>query len=344
MKIIDMNLKNNPYKVYIENGILDKACEYISKIYNKKNIYIVTDEHVGRLYLDKLTKILSQKYFVKSVVVPEGENSKSFEEYLRVITKLLELNMRRNEMLVALGGGVVGDLTGFVASTIYRGCPYCQIPTSLLAQMDSSIGGKTGIDFNERKNIIGSFKQPSLVLIDPLVLNTLDKRQFSNGMAELIKHAIIGNKDLFNKLLNNNTIDEDIIAMSLSVKQNVVLKDEFDTGDRMRLNFGHTFGHIIELERGILHGEAVSLGMLMALSFGEKLGITKKGIYDSVKRILNAYNLPCEEIDYKPYLLETLKDKKNLAGTINFILIDEIGHSVIYSLQEEQLKEIYNGR
>ncbi|MCR5786241.1 MAG: 3-dehydroquinate synthase [Acholeplasmatales bacterium] len=344
MKIIDMNLKNNPYKVYIESGILDKACDYISSIYNKKNIYIITDNHVANIYLDRLIKILSAKYIVKSVIVPEGESSKSFNEYVNVLTKLLDLNMRRNEMLVALGGGVIGDLTGFVASTIYRGCPYVQIPTSLLAQMDSSIGGKTGIDFAERKNIIGAFKQPSLVLIDPYVLDSLENRQFSNGMAELIKHGIIGNASLFNKLLRKPCIDEDIISESLSVKQDAVLKDEFDNGERMRLNFGHTFGHVVELEKNLLHGEAVALGMLMALRFGEDLGITPKDIYPQVKSILESYNLPVEEIDYKKYLLKTLGDKKNLAGTVNFILIDKLGSSVIYPLTEDKIKEIINGR
>lgn len=340
MKTIDLNLKNNGYKVYIEEGILDKALDYISTIYNNKKVYIITDDLVSTFYLEKLENILKEKYIVHSIIIKNGEASKCFDSYVDVCKKLIELDIRRNELLIALGGGVVGDLTGFVASTIYRGVPYVQIPTSLLAQMDSSIGGKCGIDFYDRKNIIGAFKQPKLVLIDPKTLDTLSDREFSNGMAELIKHSIIGNKALYEKLLTKPKIDEDIIYESLKVKAKVVMEDEFDTGNRMILNFGHTFGHIIELEYGYKHGEAVGIGMLMALRLGIDLNITPKSLYEDTYKILSLYNLPTECYDYKKYLEKTIYDKKNLAGVVNFILIDKLGSCIIYKIDENKLKDL----
>ena len=243
-------------------------------------------------------------------------------------------------MLLALGGGVVGDITGFVAGTLYRGLPYIGIPTTLLSQMDSSIGGKTGIDFFNRKNILGAFKQPLMVLIDPLVLNTLDNREFNNGMGELIKHGAIGNKKLLNLLLNKPNIDEEIISLSLNVKKLVVEADEFDLGDRMKLNFGHTFGHIIELKYGYKHGEAVAIGMLLAIKMGIDLGITNKECYSIIYNILEKYNLPTIEYNYLDFLDEVLFDKKNISGVVNFILLTNVGECIIYKLTEEEVRRL----
>lgn len=335
-----MNLSKDSYDIIIENNVLDKASDLISKVYNNKNVYIITDTNVSKYYLKPLTENLSKKFNVKSVIVKAGEESKSFNGYQKVLEELIKLDIRRNELLIALGGGVIGDLTGFVASTIYRGIPYIGIPTSLLAQMDSSIGGKTGIDFFERKNIVGAFKQPLLVLIDPNTLKTLPKEEFSNGMGELIKHGAIGNKKLFDLLKDKPKIDEEIIYESLAVKKKVVEEDEFDQGNRMILNFGHTFGHVIELKYGYKHGEAVSLGMLMAIKFGIDLGITKESCYNELKEILLKYDLPTKEYNYKEYLKETIYDKKNLAGTISFILIEDFGKTKIYKVSESNLKDV----
>ena len=279
-------------------------------------------------------------YEVESVVVPHGEASKSIELYTKVVKELLDKDIRRNELLLALGGGVIGDLTGFVAATLYRGLPYVSVPTSLLSQMDSSIGGKTGIDFYERKNILGCFKQPKLVLIDPKTLHTLSKREWNNGMGELIKHAAIGNKKLFEMLKHKPEINEEIIYQSLSVKQAVVEKDEFDTKERMLLNFGHTFGHAIELKLGLKHGEAVALGMLMVIRFGIDLGLTEESCYTQLKEIIKLYELPSDEPNYKEYLLEIAKDKKNLAGKINMVLLSKVGQAFLYPVEEKHLKEL----
>lgn len=338
MRQLKINLKEDSYDIFIENGLIDKASEYIKNVYKNKKVYIITDSNVEKLYLNQVMKSLEKDFIVDYVVIPAGEESKCLSVYSNVIEELIKKDIRRNELLLALGGGVIGDLVGFIASTLYRGLPYVSIPTSLLSQMDSSIGGKTGIDFYNRKNIIGCFKQPSLVLIDPLTHKTLEKREFNNGMGELIKHAVIGNNVLFNKLLNKAIIDEDIIYESLSVKKRVVEVDPFDQGMRMLLNFGHTFGHSIELKMNLKHGEAVAVGMLMAIKFGIDLGLTDSLIYDQVKEVLDLYELPSYEVNYKEYLSETMFDKKNLAGTIYFVLVNKIGEAFIHKIKEDDLK------
>lgn len=339
MKQLRIQLKMNSYNIFIEDDILFHLSFYIKEVYQNKKIYIITDDNVEKLYLETVMSSLKD-YEVESVVVPYGEASKSIEVYTKVVKELLDKDIRRNELLLALGGGVIGDLTGFVASTLYRGLPYVSVPTSLLSQMDSSIGGKTGIDFYERKNILGCFKQPKLVLIDPKTLRTLSKREWNNGMGELIKHAAIGNKKLFEMLKNKPEINEEIICQSLSVKQDVVQKDEFDTKERMLLNFGHTFGHAIELKQGLKHGEAVALGMLMVIRFGMDLGLTEESCYTELKEIIKLYELPFDEPNYKEYLLEIAKDKKNLAGKINMVLLSKIGQAFLYPVEEKHLKEL----
>ncbi len=339
MRQLNIEVKENAYPIYIEDDILFHLSFYIQQIYSHKKIYIITDDIVEKLYLNVIQNSLKE-YEVESVIVPHGEASKSIEMYTKVIQELLDKDIRRNELLLSLGGGVIGDLCGFVAATLYRGLPYVNVPTSLLSQMDSSIGGKTGIDFSCRKNIIGCFKQPSMVLIDPKVLHTLPKREWNNGMGELIKHAVIGNPKLLEALKSKPAIEEEMIYQSLCVKKEVVEKDVFDTKERMLLNFGHTFGHAIELEKNLKHGEAVGLGMLMVLRFGIDLGITPIACYDEVKEILKLYELPFEEPEYKTYLKEIAKDKKNLAGTIQVVLLKNIGNAYLYPLKESNLKEL----
>ncbi len=339
MRQLDINLKNTSYKIIIENGLLNHLSDYIKGVYNNKKIFILTDDIVKNLYLDKVINSLANDYDVDYVVIPNGEDSKNISTYAYVCEKLINIGIKRNHLLLALGGGVIGDLCGFVAATLYRGIPYIGIPTTLLSQVDSSIGGKTGIDFAGRKNILGAFKQPSMVLIDPETLNTLDEREFNNGMGELIKHGAIGNKKLLELLYSNPKIDENIIYESLIVKKSVVEIDEFDLKERMTLNFGHTFGHAIELKYGYKHGEAVAIGMLMAIKMGIDLNITNKECYNVIYDILNKYNLPTVEYDYKGYLNEILYDKKNIAGVINFIFITNLGECIIHKLTEKEIKE-----
>lgn len=340
MRKLTIELGKHSYAIQIEDDILFHLSFYIKKIYKNKKIFIITDDMVAPLYLDTVTEDLKKYYEVESIILPHGEQTKSIEIYSSTISKLLDKNIKRNELLVALGGGVIGDLTGFIAATLYRGLPYVGVPTTLLSQMDSSIGGKTGIDFYQRKNILGCFKQPRLVLIDPKALDTLSKEEFSNGMGELIKHAIIGNPSLFQALSSKPKIDENIIYESLTVKKRVVELDEFDQKERMLLNFGHTFGHSIELEQGLKHGQAVALGMLMAIQMGVDFGLTNLNVYDEVVHILKLYDLPTKLLNYKAYFNQVIYDKKNLAGTLQFVLVKDIGEAFLYPIAEDKIKEL----
>ncbi len=339
MRNLEIQLTNMSYNIIIEDGLLSHLCFYIQKVYKNKKIFIVTDDTVKALYLDKVMNSLEQNYEVDYVVIPHGEESKNITVYARVCEQLIDKGIKRNHLLLALGGGVIGDLCGFVAATLYRGIPYVGIPTTLLSQMDSSIGGKTGIDFAGKKNILGVFKQPSMVLIDPKTLDTLDEREFNNGMGELIKHGAIGNKKLIEMLKSMPKINEDIIFESLSVKKKVVEIDEFDLKERMTLNFGHTFGHAIELKYGYKHGEAVAIGMLMAIQMGIDLNLTDASCYKEVEEILKIYHLPNTVYNYKDYLKDVFFDKKNIAGTINFIFIKKLGETIIYPITEQEIKE-----
>ncbi len=341
MRKLTINLKDHSYDIIIENNLLDNINTYVKNVYKNKKIFIITDDKVASLYLDKVVNALKKDFIVDYVIIKNGEASKTLETYAYVCEELINKGVKRQEALLALGGGVIGDLTGFVASSLYRGIPYIGVPTSLLADMDSSIGGKTGIDFAGRKNILGAFKQPLMVLIDPKTFDTLDKREFNNGMGELIKHGAIGNKKLLELLKNHPNIDENIIFESLSVKKAVVEKDEFDLGDRMKLNFGHTFGHAIELKYGYKHGEAVAIGMLMALKMGIDLKVTNPNCYQIIYDILKGYSLPLDEYDYHDYLKDILYDKKNIAGTVNFIFLTEIGNCVIYKISESEVLKLY---
>ena len=339
MKELSVNLTHTSYKIVIEEDLLSHIQDYIKTVYTNKKIFIITDDNVEKLYLKKVIKALSNDYEVDYVIVPHGETSKSLSQFARICEELLKREIRRNHLLLALGGGVIGDLTGFVAASLYRGIPYIGVPTSLLSQMDSSIGGKTGIDFFGRKNILGAFKQPSMVLIDPKTLQTLPPEEFTSGMGELVKHGAIGNKKLLDLLQGCPMINEEIIYESLTVKKKVVEIDEFDTKERMTLNFGHTFGHAIELKYNYKHGVAVGIGMRMALKMGIDLGITKPECYHVIDDILNKYAFPQVDYDYKEYLPLVVYDKKNLAGTINFIFLTDLGESIIYPITEEDIKE-----
>jgi 3-dehydroquinate synthase len=246
--------------------------------------------------------------------------------------------MKRNHLLVALGGGVVGDLTGFVASTLFRGVSYIQIPTTLLAQVDSSIGGKVGIDLPQGKNLIGSFYDPKLVMIDPLFLSTLDQREYNNGLAEMIKVGLIGDKHLYQYLLSYDKVTEKEIAQAIAVKRDLVLIDPFDKKERMYLNFGHTFGHAIEKKhqyQTYKHGEAISYGMLIALEIGIRLGETKPELYEEVKELLKRLELVKEPLlNPLHYADAILTDKKYLSDGLNYIIVPRVGVAKIIKLKE----------
>lgn len=336
MPIIDMPLSSS-YQIIVKDNLLNEIDDEIQKVYSNKNVYIITDQRVADLYLERVTKALSS-FNVKSIIIEGYEKSKSLEMYAYVCEQLITLGASRGELLIALGGGVIGDLVGFIAATLYRGMQYIQIPTTLLSQVDSSIGGKTGLDLAGCKNIIGAFKQPKLVLIDPQVLKTLPLEQLKNGYGEVVKHALIYSKELFELLkINKLNVTEEIIYKNLLIKRAFVLADEFDQNERMKLNFGHTFGHIIELKEEKLHGMSVIDGMLCAVNYAIDKGLLDLSIKEEILNLYKDLELDYVEHNYHDLLPFIKFDKKNIAKTINLILITEIGNAIIYPVKEEEV-------
>ena len=328
------------YDIYLDEvGTKDLETE-IKKVYHYERLFIITDDIVFGIYQDILKDSLPS-FKIDYVVIPSGEESKSFDTYHEVIRQLINLGMKRNHLMVAFGGGVVGDLAGFVASTLYRGVAFIQIPTTLLAMVDSSIGGKVGIDLAEGKNLIGSFYNPKLVYISPKFLETLPKREYHNGLAEMIKAGLIGDKHLYQYLLENEKVTIKEIQQAIHVKRDVVLIDPYDKKERMFLNFGHTFGHAIESKHNYLvykHGEAISYGMLIALQVGVKKGETDIELYDQVKDLLIKRNLVEEPLmDPKDYISQVKKDKKYIGDLLQFIIVSKVGQAKIIQIKEEDL-------
>ncbi|OQY42687.1 MAG: 3-dehydroquinate synthase [Fusobacteriia bacterium 4572_74] len=348
MEKLHINLDEKSYDIFIEKGIFEEVGKYISKVYKKKKIVVVTDTNVDRLYGDKLLRNLQNSgYTAVKVVFNAGEENKNFDILTEVYEKIIDSGIKRGDLLIAFGGGVVGDLAGFAASTIYRGIDFIQIPTTLLAQVDSSVGGKVAVDTTRGKNLVGSFYQPKVVIIDPEFLKTLDKREVRSGMAEVIKYGVIYDIEFFDYLLGKEDLKgfmadiKKIIKKCCEIKAKIVEKDELDIGIRMILNFGHTLGHAIEKYYNYTkytHGEAISIGMYEITRLGEKLGITKAGESDKIKQILKKYNLPIEDEVKLEDLIEIMKtDKKNISGILNFIFLSEIGKVEIKKVTEEEI-------
>lgn len=326
------------YDITLSVGVIDQLGNMIKSMYKDVHLFVVTDQNIYNLYHDKLNHILDD-FLVQYVIIEPGEKSKSLKTYQSVIETLIEKGIKRSHLLIGFGGGVVGDLTGFVAATLYRGIPYVHVPTSLLAMVDSSIGGKVGIDLPQGKNLIGVFNNPKMVLIDPDFLKTLPRRDYRNGLAEMIKAGLIGDKKLYHTLCNQEEVSEIEIAQAIHVKRELVLSDPFDKKERMLLNFGHTFGHAIEKKHHYetyLHGEAVSYGMLIALEVGIQLGETKQELYDEVKDLLFKRELVKEPllnmIDYKD---DIIHDKKILSDGLHFIVVTKPGDAKIVTLKME---------
>jgi len=349
MYSIEVKASTGSYPIYIKNGLLGEIGNEVKKIYKGRKIAIVTDSNVDKFYGKRVSNSLKASGFETfEIVVKAGEESKSFETLLEVYDKLLDFKINRGDIIIALGGGVVGDMTGFAASTFLRGIPFIQIPTTLLAQVDSSVGGKVAVDLPRGKNLVGSFYMPKAVFIDPLLLGTLDDKFFNDGMGEVIKYGAIKDSELFYKLLNyeNKTavlkdIDE-IIYTCCRIKADMVEVDERDTGERMLLNFGHTIGHAIEQFFNYelySHGEAVSIGMYAITELGEQLGMTKAGTSSIIKDVLIKYGLPWTLPEIKiEDIIETIShDKKNIGDSMNFILIESIGNSFIEKNQDAKI-------
>lgn len=332
----------NNYQILIGENIFEDIQTLISPFLNDKVVFIITDRNVYKLYHLYVESILTN-LVINWVITPVGEKAKSLKVYNRVINNLLDVGIKRNSLILSIGGGVVGDLAGFVSATLFRGIKYIQIPTTLLSQVDSSVGSKTGINHPKGKNLIGSFYDPSLVIIDPLFLNTLNKREYNNGIAEVIKCGLIKDKTILADLNVSDKVSVETIVKALIVKQSIVLADPYEDNIRKFLNFGHTFGHAIENRYGyrkIKHGEAVSYGMLFSLILGIKLGITKDGkLIEEIKTLLNKYSLLNKKLLPKNYINYMFHDKKSTTAGINFIFIEEIENPVIKLITREDLYE-----
>lgn len=336
------------YEILIEKGIMQNCGGYIKKVSNAKKVCVITDSNVAPLYLDRaVSSIEKAGYAVCSFIFKAGENSKTTATVVEMVEFLAENGLTRKDLVVALGGGVCGDMAGFAAAVYLRGIDFVQIPTTLLSQVDSSVGGKTGVDLPQGKNLCGAFHQPVLVLIDPLALNTLSSHFFSDGMGEVIKAGCIKSADLFEKIENEDVKEniEEIIFDCVDIKRGVVERDEKEQGERALLNFGHTIGHGIEKLydfSGISHGEAVGIGMLMICKIGEREGLTEKGTAERIKSVLEKYNMKTSDEHSVADIIEAMQhDKKKTSTGINFVMLKTIGDSFIYPVEDEKINGLF---
>lgn len=314
------------YDVLIGSDLLKNAGVQIRKIHRASKVAIISDSNVWPIYGKVLTESLKSSGMASvSFVFPAGEASKTLDTYIQILNFLAENQITRADLVIALGGGVVGDITGFVSATYLRGLAYVQIPTSLLAMVDSSVGGKTAVDLPAGKNLVGAFKQPALVICDTETLSTLPKRQLMDGCAEVIKYSILYDAELFNELSSTGPEfnRERVIAKCIQYKRDVVQMDEYDTGERQKLNLGHTFGHGIEASSNfeISHGCAVAAGMAVVTKASVAYGYSAIDVYEKLVKLLEKFSLPTGT-DYpaEQLLRSALSDKKRLGDFVNLIV------------------------
>ncbi len=326
-----VHTKQHDYDICLERGILSHASELVGEVGIP---FLISDDGVPKKW-----RTLLQNQFPNSYmhVFPNGEGSKNIHTYQEILTAMLEHHVSRNDTVIALGGGVVGDMAGFAAATYMRGIRYINIPTTVLSQIDSSIGGKTAIDMNGVKNCVGAFWQPSLVLIDPDTLTTLPERQISNGLAEAVKAGMIRDEKLFELFEKDNYQDylEEIIERSLNVKRVVVENDERESGERKLLNFGHTYGHAIESSYALdtyLHGECVGMGMMLILQ--------NEALKERLKKVLERLHLPIScNYDEDKVVQLIANDKKADHSTVTIVQVDELGKGYLENWTMEQMRE-----
>lgn len=344
MKKITVNVSET-YDVVIGSGELFKLAEYANSARLGAKAVVISDSNVAPLYANRATRTLeSAGYEVYAYVFESGEQSKCGKTYLDIMNFLAEKRITRTDTLYALGGGVTGDLTGFCAATYMRGINYVQLPTSLLAAVDSSVGGKTAIDLDGGKNLCGAFYQPRFVLCDTDTLSTLPEKYFSDGCAEIIKYAFIKDKELCNEIksgIKNNI--EDIIARCVCIKADIVKNDEHEYGERRLLNFGHTVGHAAEalshFKMG--HGEGVAVGMYTVTNALEKMKAAKNGITNELLELLKMYSLPHKvSFSAEELFCKTAADKKCENDGIYLVTVGEIGHGKYEKIPMSRLKKI----
>ena len=350
MLCVNVELQERRYPILIGNGLLQDERSYPVK--QGDRVMIVSNPTVAQFYLDTVTFALKKRGCeVDHVLLPDGEKYKTLESLYLIFTALLQGNHGRDTTIMALGGGVIGDVAGFAAASYQRGVRLIQIPTTLLSQVDSSVGGKTAVNHELGKNMIGAFYQPSMVIIDTHTLGTLPKREVNAGLAEVIKYGAILDYEFFEWLeahidelvaLNNESLQH-CIARCCQIKADVVARDETEKGDRALLNLGHTFGHAIETHLGYgnwLHGEAVSTGMMMAASLSEQLGDISVADVSRLEKLLARANLPTlspDSMQPEDYLPHMMRDKKVLAGKLRLVLLKSLGQAYIATDTDKDL-------
>lgn len=353
MSTLQVNLAERSYPIYIDSGLL-KTNSLLSMHIRNKRVCIVSNNIVEPLYLNKVKALLTD-FQVDEIILPDGESEKSLANFDKIMSHLLKNLHGRDTTLIALGGGVIGDITGFSAACYQRGIDFIQVPTTLLSQVDSSVGGKTAINHPLGKNMVGAFYQPKAVIIDVDSLTTLPEREFNAGMAEVIKYGILGDADFFLWLENNIDLIKSgdnrtlikMIERCCACKAQIVSEDETESGVRALLNLGHTFGHAIEAEQGYgnwLHGEAVATGMVLAAKLAVTMNLLEVSDLRRIQSLIKAFNLPIlapENMGFNEFLPHMSRDKKNLAGKLRFIVPTAIGASEIRDdITEDMLQQI----
>ncbi|MFQ5683672.1 MAG: 3-dehydroquinate synthase [Candidatus Binatia bacterium] len=352
MRTVNVNLNDRSYTIHLGADLLPQVGKFLKEIGCGEKVAIITNPTVAELYLSIVEEALKHSGFtVTPVLLPDGEQYKNLATLTTIYDRLIKERFERGSSLLALGGGVIGDVAGFAAATFLRGISYIQVPTTLLAQVDSSVGGKTGVNHQEGKNLIGAFYQPRLVLIDVKALGTLPQRELRAGVAEVIKYGIIEDPLLFGFLEENIekllTLEEDslveAIATSCAIKARVVEKDEREQDYRSVLNFGHTMGHALESITGFekfLHGEAVAIGMVQASAISVRQGVCDKEGHRRIKRLIAMAGLPTEmpaDIELKELVKRLQVDKKSSGGKIKFVLCAGIGETCFQWISPVQI-------
>ena len=348
MNKVNININNDAkinYDILVSSGLIKESGKLVKEVLRGKRALIVTDDIVDKLYTETVKESLEKENIITSVcVLQNGETNKNIESIYNVYSSLAKNELSRKDIIIALGGGVIGDMAGYAAATWMRGIDFVQIPTTLLACVDSSVGGKTGINIKEGKNLVGAFHSPKLVIMDSDVLTTLPEREFNAGMAEVIKHAFLFDKKLLEYLEDNNSFDMDfILKRNCELKGHIVEIDYKEKKERMFLNFGHTVGHSVENAAGygvLLHGEAVAIGVIFAIEYGIKKAITKdKSLLERAKNIFSKFSLPTE-IPNNINLKDAIKlDKKRSNDEINFVFLEDIEKPLINKVSINDILE-----
>lgn len=353
MKTLSIDLGRDSYDIQIGAGLIQEAGSLIKKVYQGRRVIIVADGNLWPIQGEPLRRSLEKAGFETELLfTTPGEEGKSLESYGKLCEDLSKAHTLRSELILAFGGGVTGDVAGFAAATYMRGIPYVQIPTSLLAQVDSSVGGKTAINLRQGKNLVGAFYQPKMVIADTQLLETLPNREFACGMAEIIKYGVIRRPILLYQLREWAGRDrasghmEEIVSACCEIKAAIVAKDQFDTGLRRILNFGHTIGHAVEKagDGKYNHGEAIAMGMIIAAKIGIKLGFSSKELLELLDELFQAYALPNRcELDSETLMPYILLDKKRTKATVPLVLIQEIGQTIVEELEISDLEKLLEG-